>query len=198
MHYITGMLGLPHHIKACLFDLDGVLTPTADVHAAAWKELFDSVLRQHSQRLGTPFVPFDIVDDYQKYVDGKPRVDGARSFLESRDIRLPQGHPGDPPDTETVEGLAARKDRYFTVRLRSTGVTPYPGSLRYLEAAREAALRRAVVSSSKNCAEVLNVSTLEDYVEVRVDGVVAIAERLPGKPAPDTFLAAAERLGVAP
>jgi len=192
------MFGLPDHIRACLFDLDGVLTPTARVHAAAWKELFDNVLLGHAQRTGIEFVPFDPDDDYHKYVDGKARVDGARAFLESRQILLPDGQPGDPPEAETVEGLAARKDQYFTQRLRRDGVEAFADAIRYLNAARGAGLRRAVVSSSKNCEEVMRAAGILDQMEVRIDGVVAIAERLPGKPAPDTFLAAAERLGVAP
>lgn len=190
------MFGLPDHIRACLFDLDGVLTPTAEVHAAAWKELFDEVLREHAERTGVPFVPFDVVRDYEQYVDGKARVDGARSFLASRDIILAEGSPGDPPEAETVHGLSARKDRYFTVRLRRDGVRPFPGSVRYLEAVRDAGLRRAVVSSSRNCEEVMRAAGIEGLTEVRVDGVVAAAEHLPGKPAPDTFLAAARRLDV--
>jgi beta-phosphoglucomutase family hydrolase len=192
------MFGLPDHIRACLFDLDGVLTPTAKVHAAAWKELFDDVLRRHAERTGTPFVPFDPVGDYHEYVDGKQRVDGTRSFLASRHILLPEGSSGDSPDAETIEGLSARKDQYFIHRLRRDGVEAYPGSVRYLHAVRAAGLRRAVVSSSKNCEEVMRAAGIEDLVEDRVDGLVAIAERLPGKPAPDTFLAAAERLGVEP
>jgi beta-phosphoglucomutase family hydrolase len=192
------MFGLPDHVRACLFDLDGVLTPTAEVHAAAWKELFDEVLNRDAERTGRPFVPFDLIDDYQKYVDGKARVDGARSFLTSRNIVLPEGSPGDPTDAETVEGVSARKDQYFTTRLRERGVRPFPGSLRYLEAVRAAGLRRAVVSSSKHCAEVVRACGIEGLREERVDGVVAVAERLPGKPAPDTFLAAAARFGVAP
>lgn len=192
------MFGLPDHIRACLFDLDGVLTPTAKVHAAAWKELFDDVLRRHADRTGIPLVLFDPIDDYLKYVDGKARVDGTRSFLESRHIPLPGGIPGDPPEAQTVEGLAARKDRYFTARLRRDGVRAYPDAVRYLAAVRQAGLRRAVVSSSKNCEEVMLAAGIQGQVEIRVDGKVAIAERLPGKPAPDTFLAAAERLGVAP
>jgi beta-phosphoglucomutase-like phosphatase (HAD superfamily) len=145
------VLGLPDHVRACLFDLDGVLTPTALVHAAAWKELFDAYLAERAGRMGTPFVPFDPVADYEQYVDGKARLDGTRSFLASRGILLPEGGPDDPPDVETVQGLAARKDRYFTRRLRRDGVQAYPGSVRYLEAVRDAGLRRAVVSSSKNC-----------------------------------------------
>ena len=198
MAIVTGMFGLPDHIRACLFDLDGVLTPTAKVHAAAWKELFDDVLRRHAEHAGIPFVPFDPVNDYHEYVDGKQRVDGTRSFLESRNIVLPAGGPGDSPEAETIESLSARKDQYFTLRLRRDGVRAYPGSVKYLEAVRDAGLSRAVVSSSKNCVEVMRAADIEEFFEGRVDGLVAIAERLPGKPAPDTFLAAAKQLGVSP
>lgn len=190
------MFGLPEHIRACLFDLDGVLTPTALVHAAAWKELFDDVLMVHAQRTGEPFRPFDEVTDYERFVDGKARMDGTRSFLASRNILLPEGTPQDPPDAQTIHALSARKDQYFTIRLRRDGVSPYPGSVRYLHAARDGGLRRAVVSSSRHCAEVMRSAGIEDLVEDRVDGVVALQEHLTGKPAPDTFLAAAQRLGV--
>jgi beta-phosphoglucomutase family hydrolase len=193
---VTDVLGLPSGIRACLFDLDGVLTPTALVHDAAWKEMFDDYLREHAARTGEPFVPFDPVTDYDEYVDGKARADGTRSFLESRDITLPEGDEGDPPDRETIQGLSARKDMVFLRRVHRDGVKPYEGSVRYLRAARDAGLRRAVVSSSKNCAEILRAAGIEDLIEVRVDGIVARDEKLAGKPAPDTFLAAASRLGV--
>ncbi len=190
------MLGLPSGISACLFDLDGVLTPTALVHAAAWKEMFDEYLRERAAHTGEPFVPFDPVTDYDEYVDGKARADGTRSFLESRHITLPEGAEDDPPDKETIEGLSARKDVVFLRRVHRDGVKPYEGSVRYLHAARDAGLRRAVVSSSKNCAEIVRAAGLEDLIEVRVDGIVAHEEKLAGKPAPDTFLAAAGKLGV--
>jgi beta-phosphoglucomutase family hydrolase len=190
------VLGLPPAVRACLFDLDGVLTPTAAVHAAAWKEMFDDFLRERAARTGEPFTPFDPVADYDAYVDGKPRADGTRSFLESRRIILPEGDPDDPPSSETVQGLSARKDEAFSRRLHRGEIRPYEGSVRYLRAARDAGLRRAVVSSSKHCAEVLAAAGLEDLIEVRVDGIVAQREGLRGKPAPDTFLAAARKLGV--
>lgn len=168
------------------------------VHAAAWKSMFDQFLRDRAARSGEPFVPFDAVGEYEKYVDGRARTDGARSFLESRGIVLPEGGPDNPPEVETVWGLAARKDRFFVSRLRAEGVRPYPGSVRYLEAVRSAGLRRAVVSASRNCVEVLAAAGLAEYVEVRVDGVVAAREGLAGKPAPDMFVAAAHGLGVRP
>ena len=192
------MLGLPYGVRACLFDLDGVLTPTAAVHAAAWKETFDDFLRQRAARTGEEFRPFDPVADYDEYVDGKPRADGTRSFLASRHITLPEGQPDDPPDRETIQGLSARKDEAFSRRLRGGGVNPYKGSVRYLRAARDAGLRRAVVSSSRHCSEILAAAGIDDLIEVKVDGIVAGRERLRGKPAPDTFLFAARLLGVEP
>jgi beta-phosphoglucomutase family hydrolase len=192
------VLGLPAGIRACLFDLDGVLTPTAAVHAAAWKETFDDFLRQRAARTGEAFTPFDPVADYDEYVDGKPRADGTRSFLESRHITLDEGDPDDPPDAETVQGLSARKDEAFSRRIHRGGVKPYDGSVRYLRAARDAGLRRAVVSSSRHCAEILAAAGIADLIEVRVDGLVAQREGLRGKPAPDTFLAAARKLDVEP
>jgi beta-phosphoglucomutase family hydrolase len=192
------VLGLPDHIKACLFDLDGVLTPTAEVHKAAWKETFDSFLRERADSEGAEFVPFDPVDDYLSYVDGKARADGVRSFLSSRDITLPEGTPDDPGSADTINGLGNRKNVLLLERLRDVGVDPYEGSERYLRAAVDAGLRRAVVSASANCREVIEAAGISDLLEVRVDGVVAREDGLRGKPHPDTFLAAAERLGVEP
>jgi beta-phosphoglucomutase family hydrolase len=192
------MLGLPDAIRACLFDLDGVLTQTAKVHAAAWKEMFDAFLRDWSARTGGPFVPFDPVADYDEYVDGKPRYDGVRSFLAARGIELPEGTPDDPADTETVHGLGNRKNDIVQEMIRRDGVQVYEGSVRYVHAARDAGLRRAVVTSSANAREVLVAAGIDDLFEVRIDGVVAARERLQGKPAPDTFLAAARALGVPP
>jgi beta-phosphoglucomutase family hydrolase len=194
----TARLGLPEVITACLFDLDGVLTPTASVHAAAWGRMFDDYLRRRAARTGEVFRPFDPRDDYERHVDGKPRQDGVRSFLESRGIRLPEGHADDPPDAPTIAGLGNRKNELVLKLLREQGVQAYQGSVRYLEAARDAGLRRAVVSASKNCLEVLQAAGIEHLVEARVDGVVAERELLRGKPAPDTFLAAARMLGVQP
>ena len=190
------MLGLPDAIQACLFDLDGVLTQTAKVHAAAWKEMFDAFLREHAAGTGTPFEPFDEVADYDEYVDGKPRYDGVRSFLAARGIELPEGTPDDPPSAETVHGLGNRKNDLVQAMIRRQGVQVYESSVRYLRAARDAGLRRAVVTSSANAQEVLVAAGIEDLFEVRVDGVVIGREGLKGKPAPDTFLAAAGKLGV--
>jgi beta-phosphoglucomutase family hydrolase len=191
-------LGLPSQIRACLFDLDGVLTQTARVHAAAWKEMFDAFLRDRAGRAGEKFVPFDPVADYDTYVDGKPRYDGVRSFLASRAIELPEGDPSDPPSAETVYGLGNRKNELVLAMLKRDGVQVYEGSVRYVRAVRDAGLHRAVVSASANCREVLQAAGIEDLFEVRIDGIVVEEKQLKGKPAPDTFLAAAEELGVKP
>jgi beta-phosphoglucomutase family hydrolase len=191
-------LGLPPGIRACLFDLDGVLTQTAKVHAAAWQEMFDGYLRERAGRSGEPFVPFDPVRDYDEYVDGKPRYDGVRSFLASRGIRLAEGARGDPPEAETVRGLGNRKNDLVLALMDRLGVEAYEGSTRYARAVREAGLRTAVVSSSANCREVVEAAGISDLFEVRVDAIVAEREHLRGKPAPDTFLAAARALGVEP
>jgi beta-phosphoglucomutase family hydrolase len=190
------VLGLPDGTRGCLFDLDGVLTQTAKVHAAAWKQMFDSYLRDRAQRTGEPFVPFDPVEDYNEYVDGKPRYDGTRSFLVSRGIHLPEGDKDDLPDAETVHGLGNRKNELVQRLIREGGVEAYEGSVRYVRAARDAGLRRAVVSSSANCHEILVAAGIEDLFEVRIDGIVAEHDHLRGKPAPDTFLAGARALGL--
>lgn len=192
-------LGLPDGIRACLFDLDGVLTKTAVVHAAAWKQMFDEYLRGRADRLHEAFAPFTQAD-YDAFVDGMPRSDGVRSFLASRGIVLPEGShddPGDqPPGEETVAGLGNRKNRLVLQLIHDQGVEAYEGSVRYLHAARDAGLARAVVSSSANCHDVLVAAGLDGMFDVRVDGVVVDKEHLRGKPAPDTFLRAAEELGV--
>jgi len=195
---VSGVLGLPDGTRGCLFDLDGVLTKTAKVHDAAWKEMFDDFLRAWSRRSGQPFVPFDPVADYDKYVDGKPRLDGTRSFLASRGIELPEGGEDDPPDAETVHGLGNRKNRIVLERIHTGGVEAYEGSVRYVRAARDAGLHRAVVSSSANAHDVLAAAGIEDLFEARIDGLVAEREHLRGKPAPDTFLAGARALGLEP
>jgi len=196
--YRGAVLGLPDHIEACLFDLDGVLTETAVIHKAAWARMFDEFLRERSARAGEPFVPFDPGADYLAYVDGMARADGVRSFLASRGIEIPEGSPDDPGTADTVSGLGNRKNAEFVATLREQGVRPYEGSVAYLRAAAGAGLRRAVVSASANCREVVAAAGLAPLLEVRVDGVVARDEGLPGKPAPDTFLAAAAKLGVDP
>jgi len=190
------MLGLPPAIAACLFDLDGVLTQTAKIHADAWQQMFDDFLRERSERDGTAFEPFDRPTDYDEYVDGKPRLDGVKSFLESRGIDLPMGSPSDPPEVDTVHGLGTRKNELVLELIRRQGVEPYEGSVRFAQAAREQGLRRAVVSSSTNCDDVLAAAGIDHLFEEIVDGNVAEREHLAGKPAPDTFLEAARRLGV--
>lgn len=192
------VLGLPDSVRACLFDLDGVLTQTAKVHAAAWKQMFDEFLRQRSTDRAEQFVPFDPVRDYDEYVDGKPRYDGVRSFLAVRQIDLPEGASDDPPDAETVHGLGNRKNEIVLKMIHESGVEPYEGSVRYVEAARNAGLRRAVVSSSTNCRDVLEAAGILAMFEEIIDGRVAEREQLLGKPAPDTFLAGARALGVEP
>ncbi len=189
-------LGLPDHIRACLFDLDGVLTPTALVHAKAWKRMFDDFLQARAARDGKPYQPFDEVHDYDEYVDGKPRADGVRSFLEARHIALPEGSETDPPEAETIHGLGNRKDQIFLELLHTQGVRPYPGSIEYLNAVRRSGLKTAVVSSSKNCSEVLKAAGIHDVFDAQVDGNVAESRGLAGKPAPDTYLAAARMVGV--
>lgn len=190
------MLGLPDGVTACLFDLDGVLTQTAKVHAAAWKQMFDDYLRRRAEQRGEKFVPFDQVRDYDEYVDGKPRYDGVRSFLSSRGIDLPQGTPADPPDAETIDGLGNRKNEIVLKMIHEDGVEPYDGSVRYVKAAREAGLRRAVVSSSTNCRDVLTAAGILDLFEEIIDGHTTEREHLNGKPAPDTYLAGARAVGV--
>jgi beta-phosphoglucomutase family hydrolase len=181
-----------------LFDLDGVLTDTAAVHAAAWKEMFDQFLRAYAEQHGIAFQPFDARAEYDAYVDGKPRGDGVRDFLTSRGITLPDGTPDDPPSAMTVNGLGNRKNEAVQRRIRTEGVHVFEGSRRYLQAAEQAGLRRAVVSSSANTREVLAVTGLAQYVEQIVDGVTIRTDGLKGKPAPDTFLAAAKGFGIDP
>jgi beta-phosphoglucomutase family hydrolase len=182
-------LGLPEGTRACLFDLDGVLTATAALHAIAWKKLFDDFLQARAGSTGERFIPFHAVADYDRYVDGKLRADGARSFLASRGIKL---------DDDGVAALAARKDELFLELLRSRGVQVYPGSRRYLDAVRARGLATAVVSASRHCQDVLAAAGLADRFDARVDGQRAAAEHLAGKPAPDTYVAAARAVGVEP
>jgi beta-phosphoglucomutase family hydrolase len=195
------VLGLPASVTACLFDLDGVLTQTAEVHAAAWKQTFDSYLRRRAGQRGEAFVPFDQHRDYDEYVDGKPRYDGVRSFLSSRGIELPEGGEGGSPNqpgADTIHGLGDLKNEIVLKLIRQHGVQPYEGSVRYVQAVRAAKLRRAVISSSTNCRDVLAAAGIEGLFEEIVDGLVAEREHLRGKPAPDTFLAGARALGVEP
>jgi beta-phosphoglucomutase family hydrolase len=192
------VLGLPDTVHACLFDLDGVLTDTASVHTKAWKTVFDDYLRRRAERTGDEFVPFDPATDYRQYVDGKKREDGVRSFLVSRDVQLPEGGPADPADAETVHGLGNRKNEAFQQTLHDDGVEVFDGSRRYLAAVAAAGLATAVVSSSANTREVLEVTGLDRFIGRRVDGVTLREEHLAGKPAPDSFLWAAQLLGVDP
>jgi beta-phosphoglucomutase family hydrolase len=186
---VPAPLGLPPAIRACLFDLDGVLTRTETVHAAAWKQVLDPFLRGRAERTGSAFVPFDAEADYLAYVDGRRRRDGVRSFLASRGIELPE---------EAVLELAQAKDALVAETIARDGVERYEESIGYVSAVAAAGLRRAVVSASRHCAAVLQAAGIEGLFELRVDGVVADREGLRGKPAPDTFLAAARGLGVAP
>jgi beta-phosphoglucomutase family hydrolase len=192
------VLGLPDPVTACLFDLDGVLTQTARLHAAAWKEMFDGYLRGRSERTGEPFVPFRLPADYDNYVDGRPRADGTRTFLRSRGIVLPDGGGTDTVTDGTVRGLGNTKNAIVLRKLAEGGVEVYPGSVRYVRAARAAGLARAVVSASTNCRAVLAAAGIGDLFDVVLDGSAAERQRLRGKPAPDTYLAAARRLGARP
>jgi beta-phosphoglucomutase family hydrolase len=196
-----GALGrsrIPTRIRACLFDLDGVLVRTGPIHAAAWKELFDGFLGEYGRREGRSCRAFELPGDYVKYVDGRLREDGVRRFLESRGIDLPEGAPTDPPSASSVHGLAARKDQIVTDVIEQQGIDVYEGSIRFVEHARAAGLRCAVVSASKNTRSALEATGIGDLFEVVVDGVVAEQRELPGKPRPDTFLAAADALDVEP
>ena len=191
---LASVTGLPPQIRACLFDLDGVLTSTAVVHQEAWKQTFDDFLRRRDPADSSPFTPAD----YYAHVDGRPRADGVREFLRSRGITLPEGSPDDPPDAETVNGLGNRKNELLLPFIAERGVDPYPGSERYLQAVRDAGLGIAVVTSSANGEAVLKVTGLDRFVQARIDGVVIVERKLRGKPAPDSFLAGAEALGVEP
>ena len=192
------MFGLPDGVTACLFDMDGVVTQTAVVHAAAWKEMFDEFLRDHAKRTGTEFVPFDPHTDYDAFVDGKPRLDGTRAFLASRGIDLPEGTPDDPPGTATVYGLSNRKNALVLAKLAAGGVQVYEGSIRYIRAVREKGIATAIVSSSANTKQVLDSAGIAGLFDARIDGQIAAERGLRGKPAPDMFLSAAEELHALP
>jgi beta-phosphoglucomutase family hydrolase len=189
---------MPDHVTACLFDLDGVLTQTALVHNAAWEQTFNAFLRGRGAATGEPFVPFDPVKDYQRFVDGRARADGVRTFLASRHIVLPEGDPDDPPAAETVNGVGNRKNELLLEHIRTHGVEVYPGSVAYLRAARAAGMRTAVVSASANTPDVLAVTGLGELLDAVVDGNVAREQGLRGKPDPETFGYAARLLGVEP
>ena len=188
-------LGLPDGITACLFDLDGVLTRTATVHAAAWKQMFDEFLKDYTERTGAPQQPFDAHSDYDRYVDGKPRLDGTRDFLASRRIDLPEGSESDPAGSATVYGLSNRKNELVLTKIREDGVEVYADTVDYLHQVRAAGLRTAVVSSSANTTDVLECTKLADLFDAVVDGVVARERHLAGKPAPDTFREGAREVG---
>jgi beta-phosphoglucomutase family hydrolase len=190
------VLGLPEKVRACLFDLDGVLTDTASVHTKAWKAMFDAYLSQRAKSTGEKFVPFDEAADYRQYVDGKKREDGVRSFLSSRGIQLPEGSPDDPDGADTVYGLGNRKNDMFQKVLHDDGVKVFDGSRRYLEAASAAGLGIAVVSSSANTRDVLEITGLDQFVQQRVDGITLRDEHIAGKPAPDSYLRGAQLLDV--
>jgi beta-phosphoglucomutase family hydrolase len=190
---VPGRLGLPDSIRACLFDLDGVLTRTATVHFAAWKRTFDEFLSRFA-----PDQPEFSQLDYNRYVDGKHRADGVRGFLASRGITLPEGSPGDPPEAATVQAIATRKNDMVLRELDEHGVEIYPGSVRYLRAVKGAGPATAVVTASANGEKVIAAGGFAELIDVRVDGLVAARDGLRGKPEPDTFLAAARLLGVEP
>ena len=183
---------------AALFDLDGVITDTAKLHAECWKQMFDEYLRERAAQRGEAFRPFDIANDYRLYVDGKPPFDGVRDFLTSRGIQLPEGSPDDPPQIDTVCGLGNRKNQLVNEVIHERGVQPYEGSIKLIEQLRHDGFKIAVVTSSQNCETVLKAARLEAFFEARVDGNMMHAQSLAGKPAPDTYLAAAKLLGVEP
>jgi alpha,alpha-trehalase len=185
-------------MEAVIFDLVGVVTRTAEVHAEAWKRLFDEFLATRARRLDEPFVPFDRGSDYLRFVDGKPRSDGVASFLASRGIELPVGSPDDPDELETVCGLGNRKNRYFREALERTSPNPYPTTVDLIARLRERGVRTAVASSSRNCAAVLEAAGIGELFDVKVDGVDTAELGLPGKPDPALFLEAARRLEVDP
>jgi beta-phosphoglucomutase family hydrolase len=183
---------------AVLFDLDGVITNTATLHATCWKQMFDEYLRERAEQRGEAFRPFDLDTDYRLYVDGKPRFDGVRDFLTSRGIQLPEGSPDDPPQVETVCGLGNRKNDLVNKVIEDIGVEPYEGSVQFIHQVRGQGFKIAVVTSSQNCTAVLKAAKLDAVFEVQVDGNMIHAQQLAGKPAPDTFLMAAKLLGVEP
>jgi len=186
------------HYDAVLFDLDGVITDTANMHAACWKQMFDEYLQKRAAERGEPFRPFEVPTDYLRYVDGKPRFDGVRDFLTSRGIQLAEGRPDDSPQAETVCGLGNRKNELVNKVIEEVGVEPYEGTVKLINQLRHQGFKIAVVTSSQNCEAVLKAAKLDAFFEVRVDGNTIRAQHLAGKPAPDTFLTAAHALGVDP
>jgi beta-phosphoglucomutase family hydrolase len=193
LHVITR-----NQYDAVLFDLDGVITDTASLHAACWKQMFDEYLKTRATQRGEPFRRFDLATDYRLYVDGKPRFDGVRDFLTSRVIQLPEGTPDDPPELETVCGLGNRKNELINEIIEDSGVKPYEGSVRLIHQLRHEGFKIAIVTSSQNCTTVLKAAKLDGCFDVQVDGNAIEAEQLAGKPAPDTFLLAARLLRVSP
>jgi beta-phosphoglucomutase family hydrolase len=191
-------VGLPDRILGCLFDMDGVLTQTATVHATAWKQMFDEFLEGWNRQRGTALAPFDPVTDYELYVDGKSRLDGTRSFLAARGIRLEEGSPDDPSGASTVQGLSRRKNEIVLDLLSRGGVHVFDDAVEYVKAVRDAGIPRAVVSASANTVQVLQAAGLMELFDARIDGVVAAEKNLAGKPAPDMYLAGAEALHLAP
>jgi len=183
---------------AVLLDLDGVITDTAGIHAACWKQMFDEYLQKQATQRGEAFHPFDIATDYRLYVDGKPRYDGVRDFLKSRGIELPEGSPDDPPQAETVGGLGNRKNDLVNKIIEEKGVEPYEGSVELIHQLRHQKFKLAVVTSSQNCTVVLKAAKLDGVFDAQVDGNMIHARHLAGKPAPDTFLMGAKLLGVEP
>ena len=183
---------------AVLFDLDGVLTDTAKLHAACWKQMFDEYLQKRATQRGEAYRPFDLANDYRLYVDGKPRFNGVRDFLTSRGIQLPEGSPDDPPQIDTMSGLGNRKNQLVNEVIHERGVEPYEGSVKLIERLRHDGFKIAVVTSSHNCGTVLKAARLDAFFQARVDGNMMRAQHLAGKPSPDTYLAAAKLLGVEP
>ncbi len=183
---------------AVLLDLDGVITDTANLHAACWKQMFDEYFQKRAAQRGEAFRPFDLAADYRLYVDGKPRFDGVRDFLTSRGIKLPEGSPDDPPELETIGGLGNRKNALVNKVIEDVGVEPYKGTVEFIHQLRQQGFKIAVVTSSQNCTAVLKAAKLDAFFDVRVDGNTIHAQHLAGKPAPDTFLVAAKLLGVEP
>jgi beta-phosphoglucomutase family hydrolase len=183
---------------AVLFDLDGVITNTAKLHAACWKQMFDEYLQKRVTERGEASRPFDLATDYRLYLDGKPRFDGVRDFLASRGIKLPEGSSDDPPQAETVRGLGNRKNELVSDAIERVGVEAYEGSVQLIDQLRRDGFKIALVTSSENCTAVLKAAKLDSLFDVRVDGQMVETQHLAGKPAPDTFLMAAKLLGVEP